>query len=255
MAQSWELQGNGFESLMQAYKYKNGNKYEKVKPIPIPTTQEVILRAGQECLSGEDRALWFYLYLTGCRISEAVGNKGKRAGIRLDNISHPNDSITVIRAYTEKNRRLPFRNLPIQNTGTEGIMTKEFLDFANTTQGNSQIFTLSRQRAFNHFHDNIKIDVEAIFDLHKPDIRRIELVKDWNPSPHYLRHCRLTHLVELYNFDYMKLMAFAGWSNPMLAMTYVHFNWRMLAEPMQKKQETKPFNSEETNKSFDGVTL
>ena len=51
--------------------------------------------------------------------------------------------------------------------------------------------------------------------------------------PHFLRHCRLSHLAEHHHFDAIKLMYWAGWTDPKLANIYVRMDWRALAEAIQ----------------------
>ena len=58
-------------------------------------------------------------------------------------------------------------------------------------------------------------------------------------NPHYLRHCRLTHMVQLYNYSIPQLIEFAGWSNSAPAMRYIHLDWRDQAEAIRKGAREK----------------
>lgn len=230
------------ERQMFTFATSRGNANLKIKPVPLPISRERIRDLGQQ-LTGEDRALWYYLYLTGCRISEAVGDpKNKQTGVTWNNIEpRPEHNLILVFCQTEKNKKAPFRKLPItMNPATiDGEMANEFFEFAKTKVNEKQIFSLTRQKAFNHFH-KLKINVEAIENIFDPKNRRMIVIQDWRPHPHFLRHCRLTHLVELeeYQYDVLKLTAFAGWTNMVMATTYVHFNWRMLAEPIISNNTT-----------------
>jgi len=44
--------------------------------------------------------------------------------------------------------------------------------------------------------------------------------------PHFLRHCRLTHLSNPpYRYDHVRLMKFAGWTSTQQADRYIHTRW------------------------------
>jgi hypothetical protein len=52
--------------------------------------------------------------------------------------------------------------------------------------------------------------------------REVVLREHFYGHPHYLRHCRLTHISNTFGFDIHALITYAGWSNMMPAIIYVH---------------------------------
>ena len=43
----------------------------------------------------------------------------------------------------------------------------------------------------------------------------------FNIHPHWLRHSRLTHMVNIYKYNVPQLVEFAGWTDPKPAMIYI----------------------------------
>lgn len=87
------------------------------------------------------------------------------------------------------------------------------------------IFNISRTNAWNRLA-KVEISTRAI--------QGKDIIEDYvkGVNPHYLRHCRLTHLVQTYGFNELQLMRFAGWTNTKPAIVYVHLNWMDLAKVM-----------------------
>ena len=51
-------------------------------------------------------------------------------------------------------------------------------------------------------------------------------------NPHFLRSCRLTHLVKYHNFSDQKLKVFAGWSDSRPSREYIRIGHADIAESM-----------------------
>ena len=230
-------QYNGdFESLMRAVNTKGGHAKHKIKPVPMTISLEKVWALGVGLKHPEYQALFFLLYLTGQRISEALGSPGIRTGIKYTDFSRPNADFLVVRSYTEKNRLVPMRNIPIRLGGIEKNMSEIVMAFAEQRQNAKQIFSCTRQAACMYFRYHLRFTVEAFGNINDPKNRKMIEI-EYRLNPHYLRHCRITHLVELYDYDHYKLTYFAGWGSTSLASIYVHFNWRMLAKPMMESMQ------------------
>lgn len=68
------------------------------------------------------------------------------------------------------------------------------------------------------------------FDLKDRSARNL-LKKHFGYSSHYLRHSRLTHLVELFDFNPEKeLVDFAGWENSKPAKIYLHLSKKYMQD-------------------------
>jgi len=198
----------------------SGAYYLHKKPIPIPVSREYIYEIGKEYY-GEYRILFYLLYLTGGRISEVLK-------LRRDDIEERGD-VLLVNLYTAKNKLIDFRNLPIINDGIYKKMLDPVIEYVNQSEYGLRLFKMTRQMAYN----NLSRKWITIRATHKK--RVIENYK-LKLRPHYLRHCRLTHLVTVHNFNEFSLMQFAGWTNIKPAMFYVRQNWKDLVSRMRDFQ-------------------
>lgn len=204
------------------------------KPVPEALPMEDIYRVGNRYEDPRDRTLFFFCYLTGARISEALASTPQdMTVVKSDSLG---DYITV-RLLTRKNKRIPFRDVPVPMKHREKNMVDYIYSYMEieTQKKTDRIFNhLTRTNAWNRLTKNSvrirAIHGKAILDDHEQRV-----------NPHYLRHCRLTHLVQHYGFNDIQLMRFAGWSNTKPATVYVHLNWMDLARVMNIGQEQNPF--------------
>ena len=194
-----------------------------VKPVPEAMTMSQLAELGERYDNPQDRALFYFCYLTGARISEALdvtpGDIEKHRNEKLG-------EYLTVRLLTRKNRRAKIRDVPVPMQQLEKTMVSYVNKWVSVSEGS--IFPgLSRTNAWNRL-SRIKITVRAIHGK--------EIIQDLNKgvNPHYLRHCRLTHLVQHYGFNELQLMRFAGWTNTRPAIVYVHLNWMDLAKVMSQ---------------------
>lgn len=200
--------------------------------IVYPVAQEVILQRGLEIKDKELRALYFFLYLTGARISEAL--KLKYGDINIKSVDK--HRYAEVRLITLKNRQkgLRFILIPLY-IPLEAQMYAYFAEiydhrintvFKDVGTRNNVWFKLK----------NITYDTEVL-DL-KTKQRAEQEVR---LHPHLLRHFRLSHLVTLYSYNAFELQDFAGWSNLNMASIYVSMNTtaqanRFAAYPYMKQR-------------------
>lgn len=199
------------------------------KPVPEAMSMSEILKLGERYEAPQDRALLYFCYLTGCRITEAlearVEDIQRTRHVRLGEMA-------TVKLITLKNRRVPFRIVPVLMKEIEEPMVSYIYSYIEVEgrSGKEKIFAwLQRTNAWNRMSKR-KIMVRAIDKSRKQIIP--EFVKKVNP--HYLRHCRLTHLVQHYSFNEIQLMRFAGWTNTKPAIVYVHLDWMDLAKVMSQ---------------------
>ncbi|MEM2597244.1 MAG: hypothetical protein QXT50_01105 [Thermofilum sp.] len=71
--------------------------------------------------------------------------------------------------------------------------------------------------------------LKPLFDITRRQLRNVTS-KHLGVNPHWLRHARITHLVDYYGFTAEEITTYAGWSYRALGQsmleTYLHLNWR-----------------------------
>lgn len=205
------------------------------KPVPEAMTMKEI-ESFRHTYAGEDQAVFNFCYLTGARVSEALACR--KQDIQVRKSRDLGDYLTV-RLVTLKNKKVPFRDIPVPIRESEELMANQIFGYmiAYKIRDGDRIFNLTRTNAYNRLAKRI-MKVRAI------DKRKKEIIQDYEKpmNPHYLRHCRLTHLVQHYGFDELRLMRFAGWSNTNPATVYVHLNWMDLAKVMSQANNVGAFS-------------
>lgn len=206
------------------------------KPIPFPISAEEIYELGKRLPTDEQRALFYTTYLTGGRISEVLQIQKRdvwREKVQYNNMEY--DAV-IFEMVTNKIRTFnPRRLIPVPCVGVDGDMAEVVWQYRNTkTRDEEKLFHFSRTRAWNIFA-KLTTDTRAI----NPDRTYSELL-GFKIHPHYLRHCRATHLVVKYRvnnpYDLMKRF---GWSDVRRAMTYLQLDWYDLLKGMLSGEGSK----------------
>ena len=177
----------------------------------------------------ENRLIFNTLYLTGGRVSEVLALRAR--DLKLDG-----DALMVFMT-TLKNRQRHFRTIPVPLKtifSEEKRALDELLSYSSKCEAaygpDYKLFGFIHTRqTINWRFRQLKFTCRGylkkdIFDAHQ-----------FYVYPHYLRHCRLTHLVRNYGFDAMHLTEFAGWSDPKVAMVYVQLTGADLAEKFRNR--------------------
>lgn len=207
-------------------------KREKVKPVvwPIPIDE---IQALSKTYPAPYRQLFIACYLYGCRIGEAL--QLQRESLRLGKDSRGRD-VLVADLLTEKNKVQPTRSIPAILDGpnltpfqqVEAQLTQELDEYRHSVE--KDLFPgVSRFQAYTHFSKQ-KISVKALVTS---PVRRFVEIHNFRVHPHYLRHCRLSHLREQYKYDSGDLVQYAGWTDPRPATTYIKLDYRHLADAME----------------------
>jgi len=195
-----------------------------------PMTREELLVKIRAINNIRDRALAAFIYLSGCRISEIVG-KIKHIGIYQSNnnvskrigtaksieikplckenlVKHEEDIIVIENVPCLKWRKsLMYRNVPIRISSDNDFL-ELFMPYYNTLPPGSQLFKISRQRAWQIINKHLGIFTHALI------------------------HKRCTDLVTLKGFPDQYLKQFRGWKDSRYAQTYTHLNWHDVAQKM-----------------------
>lgn len=197
------------------------------KPVPEVISMEETLSLWEEYDRPEDKTLFALLYITGCRITEALGIRPVDMETATMEAASPM-RVLKIKLVTLKNRKHKFRIVPVPiENKVEGKMSEFIFKYIekNNIPDDRRIIRLSRSNAWNRLSSKRLI---ARATHNKKVIERYE----FKVRPHYLRHCRLTHLVQYYDYNETKLTYFAGWTNSAPAVVYVRLNWMDLARSM-----------------------
>jgi integrase len=201
---------------------------DRVKPIPEPISQEEIFNLGKT-ISGQDKALLYFLYLTGARINEALQVQCR--DLRLVSVklrSGQRVRCIAIDLLTLKRRRgIPRRTIYINPVALDKEMFKE-INQLRTSRHKSDDFLFSygdiksqraRKKAYWHIH-KLTYSIRGI----APPDGKMVLMPDFGLYLHYLRHCRATHLSQTYGYNEHELMMYFGWSSPKPGTVYVNLS-------------------------------
>ena len=195
-------------------------KPERIKPIYHPLTQQEIQDTINQIEEQDNQNLARTLYLFGLRITEALQLKQRDITIT----GPPNKQIYIAKAITLKNKKDPFRQPIAWQIGTEGELLQELKEYLDQIKPSDALFNMSRQQAWHAFN-KVKITIDAT--THKP---RKQITVTRGLWPHYLRHCRASHLANKYFFGHQELQNYFGWASPLTAGVYVRGSWEGLAK-------------------------
>lgn len=211
-----------------------GRKNEAKKPIPFPIDIDTVAQLAKQYPAPYDN-LFRICYLYGLRINEALALSPKDFTRSTDNYGRP---ALIAQVMTEKNRQTPLRVVPAVMAASdkatpfqqiETQITKAIDNYIASLPRDALLFPgITRQKAFYYFN-KYSIDVRALVVKE----RKIIELPGFKLHPHYLRHVRLTHLVEEYNYSTIALMQYAGWTDPRPASVYLQLDWRHLSDAMK----------------------
>ncbi|HUS50773.1 MAG TPA: hypothetical protein VMZ91_11455 [Candidatus Paceibacterota bacterium] len=193
-----------------------------------------------------DKALFCFLYLTACRIEEAV---------RYKQIKWGRKKVLLIRqGYKPKQAiRQDYKNR--KEVGGVGFSIRKEDIKVKTQEGRECVIIRIRNLKNKQIHENIKIipipldneinktfyshikilmetkeDWEELFPFGKRNAEKIINTIKWNP--HFIRKVRLTHLVRIYNLNEQELRIYAGWTDTRPSKHYVKLSWKNLIKKL-----------------------
>jgi len=227
----------GFDES-RLYEFTREGLLEKIKSFYFSTSSYYNVNPKVTKHNFRDAALIAFLFLTGCRVSEAVGIK--RRDKETDNVYYLLDPIykrQIILAKMKSNNELIFK-----------VMGMPILKRKNETKYLSEVAGMQKRIVprrnvilpYKYEKEFVKIIMNWVKHVpeHKPlfDISR-KRVSDicfrfYMTNPHFWRHLRATDLVITYNFSGLQQQHFFGWSSSKMAEKYSHLNQNTLLEGM-----------------------
>lgn len=199
----------------------------KGKPKPPVPNRDTLIADILKVTNEKHRALFAFMYLTGCRISEIVGLKNtkwngkppiinkyhldarpiQRSQLTQETSTNGKPILLVSNVSVLKQKPRGVKHIPI-SIESEPSLSKCVIGYANTIpQG------------------------EYLWDYHKDYVGQI-IKKELNPEffSHFMRHCRASRLVGDKSLNISKLIQMMGWKDARPATTYTHLNWKEYAD-------------------------
>lgn len=174
--------------------------------------------------SVRNRALLSTLYLTGARINEIL-NRLKKSQI-VPYIQNDKEYAIFKRVFTEKNRKHPLRNLPMP------IFLEEerrfYIDVQKYIKGMNPDTILFEMSSVNAWY---------ITERWLRRFKERSNISKFLNGCHYFRHCRNTHLFEIYDFSEYDLQQWNGWSSTAPAGVYIHLKFNRILKNFDKRKE------------------
>ena len=198
---------------------------------------EVCERISQ-CQDPEVGVLLKFLYLTGCRISEAIAVKYPKdtnsprgpSGKDLTLTSYKDTTIALISLRTGKKGGRP-RIVPL---AVEYEPWAEPILEAFEKAGSDPVFPIPRQTAFRvarKLFEGLGYGIEP-YRREKPIPRHLKPF-----GLHAIRHMRATELMEYYGFSIEDLALYLGWElrfGASVARRYLHLQWQRYVDLLLK---------------------
>ena len=204
-----ELTLQEFDQIQNEYYALKDPFPKKAKPEVI--SYEKLIDLANEYRKPQTKLLFVWLYLTGQRITEAL--ELRRSNLTLATIKLK--EFIAVDSISEKNRNRPRREILIPRFGYEKRMVDWVWKEIEPLEPIAKLFTYTRQMAFNYLG-------KVQFTTQFMDLRtKTRFTGSKGVNPHYLRHCRATHLREKYYYDTLQLLTFFGWVNANMASVYV----------------------------------
>lgn len=217
---------------------------QPVKPQPDVISLREVYELSKLLKHPEDVALYYIIYLSGCRVSEALELRGMDIELA---ISGDTGLLLFRNMPTRKNRKFKFRDIPVVINSPEEKKMAEFIyAYLKQFHPEKKVFEKLKQTTLKErFSRAIKVDTFAQINSGKGSAKRDRY--RFGLYPHYLRHCRATHLSEWYDIPPFQFLNLFGWTDLRPASTYVRRNIGQVVSAMiHKKKLSEYVNADES---------
>lgn len=206
-------------------KHKRGpsRDYKHKRPKPEPVSMQELYDLGMAA-DVPTRLMFFILYLTGARISEAM--MIRRRDIREEIVNGV--PVVMVNLVTRKNRKEPQREVPIilNSKNADGLMLDEIMRLIeNAAFAPDALLFVSCKMTYERMIKRLTANLDA-FEWNEYGIRERVSFENFPLFCHFLRHCRASDLVKCYDYNAFELAKYMGWSDPRMAGTYIHLNMK-----------------------------
>ena len=205
------------------------NFKEIKKPIAEPISQEEIWDIGKTITNEQDRTLFYFLYLSGGRINECLQVQVRDIRIRPVKLKSGKKvkGIAIDLLTLKRRKGIPRRTILVNPMGLDREMFKVIAEFrATRPKPDMYLFDygdIKSQKARKNAYWHLKSIKYSIRGISPPDGKMV-LMPEFGLHPHFLRHCRTTHLVETYGYNDHELMLYFGWASTAMAPRYTNLN-------------------------------
>lgn len=227
--------------------WKNYRRLNKDKAAEFLSIED-IYNLSEKFTSLRDKCLFVLAYITAGRIEELVRRKAlKFSKKKVRMLKKGRTKITQVTDYSKKSiikeeLGIDKSRITIHNNNGRELLVIAMRNLKNKIEHIKIIpFPLDNEtnkklnRIVQAYLSGLYPE-EELFPFGK---RRAEQIisSAIGFNPHFLRTCRLTHLVRYYNFSDQKLKTYAGWSDSRPSKNYIKINWEDLANSMYSPDE------------------
>ena len=198
--------------MVQGQRKGSGKRKDNIKSLTPLNRYQV--EEKMRLLMGRDQVLFVLLYLTGARLNEILDLK--KAQIKEED-KHGKKFLVIYNVVTLKRGDRKFRRIDIR-IDKEQVFVSSIISWINGLNEESYVFYDKRFKT-----ENIPIKRSRAWQI---------IRNKTGLFPHFLRHIRLTHLVQDYGFGGYELQKFTGWKKLTTGENYVDLYGDFLAEKM-----------------------
>ena len=203
-----------------------GPTNQAAKPIPNAMDWPTTLATWRAYSNPDARFAFAALYCSGQRLNEFTPTR--RADIRQEWVE--GRPYLMVQSKTEKKKTgVRFRQISIPFNRRDNELVNYLWTRAQAiTNPDTRLWNLT-PRTIQNYLAKVTVTVQAA-NVATESFQTLKLPI----HPHYLRHCRATHLAMDYGYGFKALMTYFGWTDPAMADWYVNPDSQATAREFNK---------------------